>query len=171
MSEFSLINQILILELADRAACPLSNRQIGDFFAENDLAHYFTVQNTLSELVEKEFLRCEESDTITFYAPTEKAGETLALYRNRLTKTQETAIEHYLKTHDVEIISRYGTKAFYDRAEGGGYLCTLQMSEQNRIILHITLHATSEAAAKTICANWNAKKEDVYAHILDKLLI
>ena len=170
MSEFDLTNQIIILELVHRSACPLSNSQIGDYFSENNLAHYFTVQSTLSDLVERQFLEPENSGNITFYSLTEAAQKALSSFGDRLNESLSKSIDRYFAAHGLEIRDRYRTRAFYDRTTDGGCQCFLSFREDGRQILELSLHVASEEAARTICANWSTKRDDVYTRNMDTLL-
>ena len=170
MAEIDLTYKIITLGLLSRAGEALSNSRIIEFFEETSLANYFTVQETLFELEEDGQVTMLEESHKKRFRITDAGKETLRLFSDRLSGEVLEDISSYLKEHDITIRTENALSASYDRETGGGFVCHVKMGDENRTLLELTLHAMSEAQAETICTNWRARYDDVYAAVMDVLV-
>ena len=170
MADFSLTYQMILLELCERARTPLSNAQISDFTASLDFMDYFTTQETLHGLVDADMLTVESTHNHTLYRATEKAREALRQYHAEVPPDIRESINAYLRHNQLAIRQDNALTANYRPSGDGGYLCSLRVLENDRIILSLLLHVSSEAAAEAVCTNWRARHAQVHETILDQLL-
>ncbi|MFQ6929607.1 MAG: DUF4364 family protein [Eubacterium sp.] len=58
--EAETLYKLIIMHMLNKVEFPLTNSQISQFFLENEYTNYFTVQKSLSELIEDVicFLKC-----------------------------------------------------------------------------------------------------------------
>ena len=51
--EAETLYKLIIMHMLNKVEFPLTNSQISQFFLENEYTNYFTVQKSLSELIEE----------------------------------------------------------------------------------------------------------------------
>ena len=81
MKEVHTLYKLIFLYLLDRVEFPLTNGQICAFVAEEQYTDYFTVQETLADMVESKLLETELVRNSTFYSLTDSGKETLSTLR------------------------------------------------------------------------------------------
>ena len=67
MAEAYKLYKLIILYMLDKVDFPLTNSQISEFILNEGYTNYFTVQQTISELVESGFIHEESTHNRTFY--------------------------------------------------------------------------------------------------------
>ena len=65
MSETFTLYRLMILYMLDKVDFPLTNTQITNFIQEKDYTDYFTVQQTLSELLDSDLIIAESTHNNT----------------------------------------------------------------------------------------------------------
>lgn len=170
MAEPNMIYKITALEILSKAAEPLSNAQITDFFLDGQYTDYFNVQQVLNDLETASLIQSETLHNNTRYRLTEEGSQTLTLFYDKITDAISQDIDTYLKRHAIEFSRDNALTANYDKAVGGGYLVHCRVKEGQRDILNLTLHAASQEQAETMCNNWKVRYEDVYMGIIDTLV-
>ena len=55
--EAETLYKLIIMHMLNKVEFPLTNSQISQFFLENEYTNYFTVQKSLSELIEDSRIR------------------------------------------------------------------------------------------------------------------
>ncbi|MBR1628316.1 MAG: DUF4364 family protein, partial [Lachnospiraceae bacterium] len=140
MSEFSLKNQILILELLYQCKDPLSNAMINDFFSSGSFAHYFTVQETLHGLLDDGCIQMHSTPNMSFYKLTNTGEAALLPYRSELTPEEKKAVVSFLRAHRQSLVQRKKISAIWYRAVEGGFQCDLKAVENGKTLVDISIH-------------------------------
>ena len=82
MAEAYKLYKLIILYMLDKVDFPLTNSQISEFILDEGYTNYFTVQQTISELVESGFIHEESTHSRTFYHLTDDGAQTLKFFKN-----------------------------------------------------------------------------------------
>lgn len=170
MAEPTMIYKITILELLNKSGFPLTNSQISDFFLEAELTDYFTAQQAISDVESAGLVHSSSSHNNTSYTLTEEGRHTLKLFREKITKALQNDITKYLKANSITMREENSYKANCFKADRGGYVCQLRITDDETPTIDLTLHVGTKEMADTICNNWKARCEDVYASIMDILI-
>ena len=148
MAEPNLIYKITILELLHRSGFPLSNSQITSFFLDGDLTDYFTAQQAISE----------------------EGQKTLSLFKEKITPALSKDINKYLKANSIAMKEENSYKATFFKADRGGYVVQLRISENDVPTMDLSFHVGSKEQAETLCNNWQVRSDEVYMSIMDILM-
>ena len=170
MAEPNFIYKITILELLHRSGFPLSNSQITDFFLDGDLTDYFTAQQAISDDEEAGLVDAKTTHNNTTYSITEEGKKTLELFKEKITPALSKDINKYLKLHSIQMREENSYKATYFKADRGGYVVQLRITENDIPTMDLSFHVGSKEQAETLCNNWKVRSEAVYDSILDILM-
>ena len=103
MKEVHTLYKLIFLYLLDRVEFPLTNGQICAFVAEEQYTDYFTVQETLADMVESKLLETELVRNSTFYSLTDSGKETLSYFKDDISTAIRKDIENYLKKNKMKL--------------------------------------------------------------------
>ena len=84
MSETFTLYRLMVLYMLDKVDFPLTNTQITNFILEKDYTTYFTIQQTLSELLDSELIVAESTHNNTLYRITEEGQQALNFFSNKI---------------------------------------------------------------------------------------
>ena len=109
-------NKLLILYLINRLELPMSRAQITDFIIQKELMNHFTLEQTLSAMVEAGVLETEiESDaadvSTTRYSVTEEGLTTLEYFETHIPKPVRQIINNYIEENRGKIKKDYESVA------------------------------------------------------------
>lgn len=172
MTENTTLYKIIILYMLDKVDFPLTNTQITNFILDRDYTTYFTIQQTIGELLDVELIVSESTHNNTRYRITAEGQQTLKFYGDKISDGIKSDIHDYLTEQGAELKAEASVYADYYRASGiSGYGVRCQYKEKDRSIIDLTLYTSTSEQAIAVCENWKKKYEDVYALLMDTLLV
>ncbi len=176
MTEPFKICKIIILYMLDQVDFPLSTSQISDFILNGEYTNYFTLQQSIAELVDSEFIRPENRQAQTFYHLTDEGRESLAFFKGDISPEILADVDTYLKDKDYELKSQALVRAEYyettreDETTSHEFAVRCQVIEQGAPLIDLTVKVPSENEAKEVAENWEKKNQEIYARIMAELL-
>ncbi len=176
MTEPFKICKIIILYMLDQADVPLTTSEISDFILSGQYTNYFTLQQSISELLDSDFIRAENEQTKTFYHLTEEGRNSLGFFKNDISPEILADVDNYLKDKDYELKSQASVKAEYyeitkdAETTSHEYAVRCQVIEQGTPLIDLTIKVPSENEAKEVAENWEHKNQEIYARIMAELL-
>ncbi len=176
MKEPVKICKIIILYMLDQVDAPLTTSQISDFILNGEYTNYFTLQQSISELVDSGFIRAENRQSRTIYHLTDEGRESLSYFKNDISPEILADVDAYLKDNDFELKNQAQVRAEYyevtkeDETTLHEYAVRCQVLEQGAPIFDLTIKVPSEDEAKKAVDNWENKNQEIYAIIMAKLL-
>jgi predicted transcriptional regulator len=171
MAEPELIYKITVLDLLDKSSISLSNSQITEFFTEGNYTSYFTVQKVLHNLVDNDLIVSESDHNTTIYSITDAGIETYRLFKEKITPAIDADIKRYLREHGTEITEENSVSANFDKSSNGGYIVHLQYEKSDKTMMDFNINVPRAEQADAMCNNWKEKYMDVYAIIMDNLIL
>lgn len=162
--------KLIILFLLDKVDFPLTNAQISNFILEKDYTNYFSIQQSLSELIEAEFVTIETIRNSSYYRITESGRETLSFFDSMISSAIQEDIIKYLKENQFSLRDEVSTLSEYFETKKGEYTVRLRVIEKEDSIIDLSLSVPTEEDAIKICANWRINSQNVYASVLTNLL-
>ena len=170
MKEVHTLYKLILLYLLNRVEIPLTNGQICAFVAEEQYTDYFTVQETLADMVETKLLEPEIVRNSTFYHLTESGKETLSYFKDEISTAIRKDIEAYLKENKMKLRNENAVLADYNNLEEGGFLVKLQIKEKESFIVDMSLIVQEERRAIMMFENWKKKSSEIYRQLMKELM-
>jgi predicted transcriptional regulator len=159
-------NKLLLLYILNKINTPISNSHITQIVLENNLINYFSLQQYLSELIEKGFIEDFKEDKRHMLNITTQGKGVLEFFTSRIPDKKTDLIDSYLDVHikkikkEVEVISEYeicGTNKF---------VVTLKLKDQDATLIELKIPASTNADAKNICSMWKENSDEMYKNII-----
>jgi ABC-type long-subunit fatty acid transport system fused permease/ATPase subunit len=164
-------NKLILLYLIDKMDLPLSRSQITDFVREGEYMDYYTLQQTLADMVEGNYLDKAQDNNNTRYSITDEGITTLEYFESHIPVGIRAKINKYVKAHfdsvkrDYEVTSNY-----FVNSETGEFIVKCGVYEDKCALMEISVSVVSREQAKLIQANWKAHVSDLYMSILTELV-
>lgn len=162
--------KLIVLYMLDQVDFPLTNTQISNFMLDHDYTTYFTIQQTINELIRAELIRTESTHNNTQYYITSDGRETLAFFPDKISPAIKSDILSFLAENKIKIRQEISAIADYCKTTLQDYAVRCQMKERQRPLIDLTITVGSQEQAQAICANWQKQQENVYTYLMDLLL-
>jgi len=169
-------HKLMLLYLVSRMELPMSRGQIIDFISEKELMSYFTLEETLSGMVETgllEELTSEEKaqdENTTRYQLTDDGLTTLDFFASHISQTVKLIINKYIEENRGEIKRSYESNAHYfPNKEETEFTVKCGIYEDDRALLEVAVNVDSREQAKLIQSNWRKDTSGLYMKIIDAL--
>ena len=170
-SEMLMLYKLIILYILDRVDFPMTNAQLTDFFLEKNYTDYFTVQETLSDLLKDQYISTNTMHNRTLYHITSSGGEALTYFCKEISVTVREDIDEYLSRQQYQLKEEHATPSDYFEAKKDEYITCCKVIERDSTLIDLQLSVTTEAEAEAICNNWKDHSAEIYAYIISKLLV
>lgn len=170
VTESSTIYKLMILYMLNKLDSQLTNAQLSGFFISNDYTDYFTLQQTLSDLVESNFVEKITIRNTSYYSITPEGYESLTFFKNQIPKGALEDMNQYLDNNKYALKNEVGTQADYYKHTSGDYIAHCQVMEGKSLLYEINIAVPSEEEAAKICSNWRGYSEELYGQIMNALL-
>lgn len=162
--------KLIILYMLGKVNFPLTNAQVSNFILEKEYTNYFTIQQAISELIDAELIRTETIRNSTHYRINQAGEETLEFFGNKISDAIKSDIDEYLNKNEYELRDEVSTIADYYEEKKDEYIVRCQVKENGSPIIDLSISVPSEEEAVSICNNWKAKSQEVYAYIMKTLM-
>ncbi|WP_313134143.1 DUF4364 family protein [Anaerocolumna sp.] len=162
--------KLIILFLLDKVDFPLTNSQISNFILEKGYTNYFNIQQSISELIEAEFINMESIGHNSYYKINNEGRETLSFFDNMISTVIQEEIIEYLKENQYSLRNETSILAEYFEAKKGEYMAHLRVLEKEEPIIDLSISVPTKEEASTICNNWRTESQKIYAFVVSTLL-
>lgn len=169
MNEVQTIYKLIVLSLLDRVDFALTNSQISAFMLEQQYTDYFTVQETLSNMVQTGLLQTENIRNSTYYTMTDGGKETLTYFGGDVSDGIKRDIVEYLKKNKLEMRNENAVTADYRRVNQD-FVAQLQVKERDSLLIRLELAVPLEQQAIVLCDNWRKKSQQIYSYLMRELM-
>lgn len=171
MTEPLTLTKLIILYMLNQVDFPLKKAQLLDFILGEDFnTNFFTLNQAFDELLESQFVETNSTHSTTFVNITNTGRDTLVLFQNRISEGIKNDITKYFESNKMEILNEVSVTSNYYRTSSGDYIADLSARDHSSDLINIKIHMPTEDAVESICNNWKAKSQDLYAYILENLL-
>ena len=160
----------MILQMLSQVNFPLTESQISDFFLSKDYTNYFTLKESLSELVESGLISVESIHNTSRYENTSEGSDTLGFFGNKIPAAILDDIDKYLKENKFKMRNEVNTTSDYYLSTMHEYVVHCEVREGKSTLIGLDLTVPDEEQAKQICDNWKEKSGDVYQNIMKALM-
>lgn len=169
-NESLILYKLVILYMLEQVDFPLSNSQLTEFITMQDMASYFTIQQTISELTDTALIQAEQVRNSTLYTLTAEGIQTLEYYRNLIPEDVITEITKYLKENKLKLKENFSVRSTYEASKTKDLNAHFTITEKNNPVFQLTISVPDEALAEKMCQNWEKHYEEIYSHIMTTLM-
>ncbi len=170
MTEPFKICKIIILYMLDQVDFPLTTSQFSDFILNEEYTNYFTLQQSISELVDSGFIRPENAHAKTYYHLTDEGRESLGYFKDDISPEILADVDRYLADKKYELKDESSIKADFYQTGDEEYEVRCQVLERGAPLIDLTFKVPDEETAASAADNWEKKNQELYALIMEKLL-
>lgn len=168
-SESLMLYKLIILYILDRMDFPITNTELTRFIVDKEYCDYITINQTLEDLIEDEYVAVEHSHNSYLYRITPSGKETLSFFYTRISVAIRDDIDTYLSEKEYQLREMVATTADYYEAKKNEFVVELRVVERDSELVHINLLVTSAAEADLICSRWKECSADVYGYLISTL--
>lgn len=170
MSESLTLYKLMILYMLDKVNFPLSNAQMCEFILDHEYTTYFNLQQSISELLEANFIRVENVLNTSLYHITDEGRNTLEYFGRKVSDAIKEDIDLFIAEHRYELRNEVSTRADYYKTPAGEFAARCLVKEKDSTLIEVTLTVPIEEQAASICANWKQKNQEIYSYLMSELL-
>ena len=149
---------------------PLTRVQLFDFILEKGYTSFFTLQQTIAELIDANLIDAKSIRNSTQLQLTVKGAETLSYFGNRIPEPIKEEIIAYFSKNKMELRDETSTKADYYKTTNGDYAAHMCIKDKNEILIELTLSSPTEEGAVEMCNNWQKKNQEIYSFLMQQLV-
>lgn len=170
MQEVHALYKLIILYMLNKVEFALTNSQISAFILEEQYTDYFTLQETLSDMVESKLLETQVVRNNTRYSLTDMGRETLEYFGHSISKGIQNDVAEYLKKNKLRLRNENAVVADYFNNTNGEFTARLQVKEKDAVLIELSLSVPLEQQAIMLCDNWQKKNTEIYKYLMKELM-
>ena len=161
--------KLMILYMLNKVDFPLTNSQISEFFLENEYTNYFSLQESINELCENNYVFSDTVRNTSYYHLTSEGRESLKFFENKIPNAIIDDMDTFLITNKYELRNEVGTVSDYYRVNDGDYIVHCQVNEDASTLIEINLTVPNKESAAKMCAKWKDASQEIYEMVITKL--
>ena len=147
----------------------LTNSQITSFILDRGYTNLFNIHESLSELIDKNFISVTTIRSTQHYQITNQGEEALLYFENRISNNIKQEIRDYFKKEKINLKNESEIFADFIFNEHNEYTVKCAIRERRETLLDIRINVPTKDMARSICDNWRAKSTDVYQFLVNEL--
>ena len=165
-----MLYKLIILYMLDRTdEYTITNSQITDFIMDKGYTGLFNIHESISELIDKEFISVTTIRNTQHYRITNLGEEALLYFENRISNTIKQEIRDYFKKEKINLKNESEIIADYSLNESNEYTVECAIKERRETLINIKMTVPTKELARSICDNWRTKSTDVYQTLVNEL--
>lgn len=169
-SEMLMLYKLMILYILDRIDFPMTDSQLTDFFIGKNYTDFVTLKETITDLLEDNFIAKEVVRNKTLYHITENGGEALSFFFKDISPAARADIDDYLSAQRYQLKEEQSTPADYYEIKHSEYLAECKILDRDSVLLNVQITVPTETEAERVCNNWKDNSTDIYTYVITKLL-
>lgn len=163
-------NKLLLLYLIDKMELPLSRSQITEYVRQAEYMDYYTLQQTLADMVEGGYLENTQDNNTTRYTITDEGQTTLEYFEKHIPAPVRTKINNYVRDNRRNIKRDYeNTATYFPNVENDEFMVKCGVYEDERVLMELFISVDTRDQAKLIQTNWKANAKVLYGRIIEAL--
>ena len=168
-SETLKLYKLIILYFLNETRQPMSNAIISDFILGNGYTDYFSIQETLTGLIEDKNIEAEQTHSTSYYTITDIGKETLEYFGTQLSDSIKEQIDDYLIKNRVAIAQSTNIHTDFTHIGNGEYIAKCSVMERGNLLYEVSINVPSEAEAIRVCETLKAKNEEIYTFLIKEI--
>ncbi len=164
------VYKLVILYILQQTDMPLSENRLSEMSASLNLMEYFQLKTSLYDLLKNHLIAETEQINGKFFHITDSGRTTLSFFETDLLFSLRQKINHYLQTHQQDILLEKTIYAEYIRLSDHQYRIVLRILENELPVFELSFFAQSAAEAEKYIFSWKSRAYDVYRSTFETLL-
>ena len=166
-----MLYKLIILYMLDRIdEYTLTNAQITSFILDRGYTNLFNIHESLSELIDKDFISVSTIRNTQHYQITNLGEEALLYFENRISNNIKKEIRDYFKAEKINLKNENEIIADFQPNDNGEYTAICAIKERRETLLELKINVPTKEMARNICDSWRTKNTDVYQLLVNELL-
>jgi hypothetical protein len=161
--------KLIVLFMLDRTSYTMTNSMISNFIVGKEYTSVFNLHETLSELIDQEFISTDTIRDTIHYHITNTGEEALSLFENRLPYAIKQDILDYLASEKINVKNESEIYADYFYNDVNWYTVECVVKDRKETLLNLRFDVPTKSQAETICNNWRGKSSSIYEYLVKEL--
>lgn len=161
--------KLIVLYMLDRTSYTMTNTMLSNFIVGKEYTTVFNLHETLSELIDQNFISIDTIRDTIHYHITNSGEEALSLFENRLPYAIKQDILEYLAVEKINIRNESEIYADYFYNDINWYTVQCIIKDRKETLLDLKFDVPTKSQAETICNNWRSKSSSVYDYLIKEL--
>lgn len=157
--------KLIVLYMLDNVDFPLTRAQVFDFVMGKGYVTFFSLQQTINELIDASLIVTESSHNATRLIITESGRQTLSYFENRIPDNIKDAIQEYLNDNSIQMRNQTSVSADFYKITTGEYEVNCEVKDKGSVLISLTLNVPTQEAAERMCHSWEKKNSEVYDYL------
>ena len=170
MTDSFALYKLIILYMLKKVDFPLTTAQISEFILDKGYTSFFKLQETLSEMLESNLVKTEETHNRTLYHLTKNGEETIHFFQDRISPSIQKDIDDFLAEKAYDLKEEVSVKSNYYMNTNHEYDVVCKITEEEQTLIELKLCVPTEKEAESIASNWTKYNQEIYTSLLSKLL-
>ena len=163
-------NKLLLLYLIEKMDLPLSRSQITDYIRQDELMDYYTLQQTMADMVDGGYLEMTMDNNTTIYTITDEGLQTLEYFEKHIPSGIRSKINQFVRENRKNIQRAFeNTATFFPSEANDEFLVKCGVYEESRVLMEISISVDTREQARIIQNNWKANAKTLYGDIIRTL--
>lgn len=161
--------KLTLLMLIHAIEKPLTNEEITATVLDGSLTDFISMQHYLKELCELSMLEQLANENKTYYLLTENGRVALDFFKGRIPLHVQDKILKIADNFKAKLPVETQVKSNYTKVGDEDYQVTLEISENHKPMMSLSLNVMSHKHAEQICVNWEEQATHTFGEILTLL--
>lgn len=162
--------KLIVLYMLDNLEFPLTNSQISEFVLERGYTDYFTLQQTIYDLLSSDLIVSENIRNSTRYIITESGRETISMFSGKISSAIKEDIQTFFQEKKYQLRKEIDLQADYYPIDKE-YMVHCIIREKKAILLELKLNVVTKEQAVHICDHWQKDSEEIYNYLVQKMIL
>jgi hypothetical protein len=158
-------NKIIILYAVNKADGPVSSTGLTNMMLELKIMNYFTLQESIHELIGSGCIKAVMSDDRSSYAITDAGREMTGYFSSRIPAGVKKRLIEKIETIRDDLYMKSFIIADYREIDVDMFEVELVIRERSADLLNLRLLAGSKADAMRICDRFKENYQEIYKNI------
>lgn len=169
-SEQETVDRLSLLLVLENYGHPLPKTDLTRFIIENEILKYFDMHQLLDNLVENQLIESVQAEDETAFQLTENGRVSLAFFRSRMPMDLQNTLTDLVSTLPAPERSSTAVVASHRQQADGNFEVTLELYEDRRRLMGLSLEVISVQQARLIEERWEKDADYLYGDILNLLI-
>lgn len=159
-------DKLIILYIVNKLNKSITNLQMVDLILETTGIDYFSLQELLLNLTEKNLIFLIHADDMRYYKITDEGHNMLSSLVSLIPDFIIKRIDTKIKTIQKKVEQKEIIYADYFPEDDTNFIVKCKISENDNVLIALTLNVPSKAQAIDICNKWYANPSKYYSEII-----
>lgn len=162
--------KLIVLFMLDYVDFPLTRAQLFDFIMGKGYVTFFSLQQTINELIDASLLVTESSHNATRLIITDSGRQTISFFENRIPDNIKSDIIEYLNDNSIQMRNHTSVSADFYKTVNGEYEINFGVKDKGNDLISLKISVPTQEAAEKMCRSWEKRSADIYDYIYKTLL-